>query len=100
MCPCLKCFTSNTKEGSSKCLNKCRKGNVACPLYSNETIIEQPTDFTLLTDKYTKEAKNFMQSSVEEYKKPFFLYMGYPQTHHPQFASKKGFELENSIFEC
>ena len=60
-------------------------------VFSNETIIEQPTDFTLLTEKYNKAAIKFIEDSVHEHKKPFFLYMGYHQTHHPQFARKPKF---------
>ena len=90
MCPCVKCFTSDTINGTSTCWNKCRKNNVGCPLFHDEKIVEQPTDFTLLSEKYTNKALEFMKSSVEEHKKPFFLYFGYHQTHHPQFASKNG----------
>jgi arylsulfatase A len=88
MCPCLKCFDIDARNGSSSCHNECRNWNVGCPVFSDETIIEQPTDFTLLTNKYTKAAVDFIQSSVHQHKKPFFLYMAYHQTHHPQFAGE------------
>ena len=88
MCPCFKCFVTDAKNKDASCLNECRYKNVGCPVFSNETIIEQPTDFTLLTEKYNKAAIKFIEDSVHEHKKPFFLYMGYHQTHHPQFASK------------
>ena len=87
MCPCMKCFSTDIKNGNSSCWNKCRDQNVGCPLFSDEKVVEQPTDFTLLTEKYNNEALQFMQNSVQD-SKPFFLYMGYHQTHHPQFASK------------
>ena len=88
MCPCLKCFAIDARNGNSSCYNECRTWNVGCPVFSDETIIEQPTDFTLLTNKYTKAAVDFIQSSVQKHKKPFFLYMAYHQTHHPQFAGE------------
>ena len=88
MCPCLKCFAIDARNGSSSCYNKCRTWNVGCPVFSDETIIEQPTDFTLLTNKYTRAAVEFIQGSVHKHNKPFFLYMAYHQTHHPQFAGE------------
>ena len=103
MCPCLKCFAIDAINGNSSCYNQCRFQNVGCPVFSDEKIIEQPTDFTLLTEKYTKAAIEFIQSSVHEQKKPFFLYMGYHQTHHPQFAgtyiSKSIKKLEIPLFK-
>ena len=39
----------------------------------DEKIIEQPTDFTLLTEKYTKAAIEFIKNSAHEQKKHFFF---------------------------
>ena len=77
MCPCLKCFAIDAINGNSSCYNQCRFQNVGCPVFSDEKIIEQPTDFTLLTEKYTKAAIEFIKNSAHEQKKTFFLYMGY-----------------------
>ena len=89
MCPCLKCFGANVSNKSESCFDSCRPDSVGCPLFLNEEIIEQPTDLPHLTEKYTQAALKFVTSSVEKHKKPFFLYMAYHQTHHPQFASEK-----------
>ena len=79
------CFTA---ENQSSCYDHCRVDQVGCPLFFNEKIIEQPTDLTKLTEKYTQAALKFVKNSVRKQKKPFFLYMAYHQTHHPQFASE------------
>ena len=84
MCPCLKCFNSTTPS----CFDGCRIDMVGCPLFMDETIVEQPVDLTKLTKKYTKAAQAFIKKSLKM-KKPFFLYMAYHQTHHPQFASSE-----------
>ena len=48
-------------------------------------IVQQPTDLPNLTKLYTQKAIDFMNTSTIA-AKPFFLYMAYHQTHHPQFA--------------
>ena len=93
MCPCHICFPD---EG--KCNTGCNDGWVSCPVIEtkmakNSTtqptdlfkIIQQPADLPNLTNMYTNKALEYMEQSVEE-NKPFFLYMAYHQTHHPQFS--------------
>ena len=80
MCPCLKCFDT------APCYGNCRLDYVGCPLFLDENIVEQPVDLTKLTHKYTESAQAFITESVTN-QNPFFLYMAYPQTHFPQFAS-------------
>ena len=95
MCPCEICFPDN-----GHCNTGCRNELVSCPLIetkmSNSTtenkdgtfhIMQQPADLPSLTNLYTEKAIEYMQSSVSE-NKPFFLYMAYHQTHHPQFSGK------------
>ena len=65
----------------------CRPEMVGCPLFQDTSIVEQPTPLTNLTYKYTQAGKQFMEKSVLEDKAPFFLYLAYHQTHHPQFAN-------------
>ena len=77
-----------TAENQSSCYDHCRVDQVGCPLFFNEKIIEQPTDLTKLTEKYTQAALKFVKNSVRKQQKPFFLYLAYHQTHHPQFASE------------
>ena len=48
-------------------------------------IVQQPADLPNLTNVYTEKAIEYMEQSVNQ-NKPFFLYMAYHQTHHPQFA--------------
>src|SRR5262249_26403441 len=49
-------------------------------------IIEQPTDLSTLTRRYTEEALQFIQQHKT---KPFFLYFAHTYPHVPLFASKK-----------
>jgi arylsulfatase A-like enzyme len=55
-------------------------------LVRNDKIIEQPTDLSTLTKRYTEEALRFIQ---ENKKKPFFLYFAHTYPHVPLFASQK-----------
>ena len=48
-------------------------------------IVQQPADLPNLTNLYTQKAIEYMENSVSM-NKPFFLYMAYHQTHHPQFV--------------
>ncbi|TRY70082.1 hypothetical protein TCAL_16371 [Tigriopus californicus] len=67
------------------CFGQCNNGDVSCPLYSNTTIVEQPTSLPDLTQKYTHKAI----LEIERFSKsedPFFMYLAYHETHHPQFA--------------
>ncbi len=54
-------------------------------LYRNDKVIEQPTDLSLLTKRYTAEATQFIR---DHKKKPFFLYLPHTYPHMPLFASK------------
>ena len=112
MCPCKTCFPDN-----EPCIRACHNHYVSCPLIENEItkreivytevsnlgsfdfrkyygvkdsfrIVEQPSNLPKLTDLYTEKAIEFMKNS-SMIDKPFFLYMAYHQTHHPQFAGMK-----------
>jgi arylsulfatase A-like enzyme len=54
-------------------------------LLRNETIIEQPTDLSTLTRRYTEQAIAFIQKNKS---RPFFLYFAHSYPHVPLFASK------------
>lgn len=56
------------------------------PLYRNEELIEQPTDQTQLTRRYTEEAVKFIR---EQKSKPFFLYFPHTFPHVPLFRSER-----------
>ncbi|XP_065181771.1 arylsulfatase A-like isoform X1 [Sycon ciliatum] len=83
MCPCAICFYPN-----QSCFDGCRKGEAPCPLFMDNEIVQQPADLTTLTQRYTDAATGFIQKSAAA-KTPFFLYMAYQHTHHPQFAGQK-----------
>jgi arylsulfatase A len=57
-----------------------------CTLMRNGQPIEQPTDLSTLTKRYTEEAVRFLK---EHKKKPFFLYFAHTYPHVPLFASKQ-----------
>jgi arylsulfatase A-like enzyme len=54
-------------------------------LLRNDQIIEQPTDLSALTRRYTEEAIQFIHANK---KKPFFLYFAHTYPHVPLFASQ------------
>src|SRR5438309_7724389 len=51
-------------------------------LLRNDKIIEQPTDLSRLTRRYTDEAIQFIRTN---HKKPFFLYFAHTYPHVPLF---------------
>ena len=55
-------------------------------LMRNDKVIEQPTDLSTLTRRYTEEAVQFIQQNKA---KPFFLYFAHTYPHVPLFASGK-----------
>ena len=54
------------------------------PLMRNGKIVEQPTDQTTLTKRYTAEAVKFIRDKKSS---PFFLYFAHTFPHVPLFAS-------------
>jgi arylsulfatase A-like enzyme len=54
------------------------------PLYRNNEVIEQATDQTQLTKRYTQESVRFIK---ENHEKRFFLYVAHTFPHVPLFAS-------------
>jgi arylsulfatase A-like enzyme len=55
-------------------------------LMRNTNDIEQPTDLSTLTSRYTEQALQFIRDNK---RKPFFLYFPHTYPHVPLFASKK-----------
>jgi arylsulfatase A-like enzyme len=55
-------------------------------LLRNEKVIEQPTDLSTLTRRYTEEAVAFIRTNKTH---PFFLYFAHTYPHVPLFASQK-----------
>ena len=60
------------------------------PLYYNNDIIQQPVNITMTPQFYTDACLDFINSAINN-GQPFFLYMAFHQTHHPQFASSQFF---------
>ena len=56
------------------------------PLLEGNEVIEFPTDQTLLTQRYTEKAIEFID---ENKNRPFFLYLAHTMPHIPLFASEK-----------
>ncbi|MCP4846845.1 MAG: sulfatase [Verrucomicrobiaceae bacterium] len=54
------------------------------PLMRDEKVIEYPCDQKTLTNRYTKEAVEFIGRNAD---KPFFLYLPHTMPHIPLFAS-------------
>jgi len=55
-------------------------------LMQNDKVIEQPTDLSTLTRRYTEQALAFIQKNKRQ---PFFLYFAHTYPHVPLFASEK-----------
>ncbi|PYJ06775.1 MAG: arylsulfatase [Verrucomicrobia bacterium] len=55
-------------------------------LMRGDKVIEQPTDLSTLTRRYTEEAVKFVEQNKT---KPFFLYFAHTYPHVPLFASTK-----------
>ncbi|XP_078275729.1 arylsulfatase A [Rhinoraja longicauda] len=80
-CQNLTCFPPDTK-----CYGKCDQGVVLLPLIKNDKVVQQPINFTKLTPKYNRFARDFILRATKQ-GKPFFLYYASHHTHYPQFAS-------------
>ena len=65
-------------------IDKPRKNWV--PLMRNEQVAEYPCDQSTLTQRYTREAIQFMETNKDQ---PFFLYMPHTMPHIPLAASEK-----------
>ena len=59
MCPCTQCFPHQRP-----CHDSCRPDTVSCPLYRDQTIIQQPAQLTTLTNTYTAEAVKFIKVKI------------------------------------
>ena len=70
-------------------------------LMQNTTVIESPVVLNTLTQRYTQQAKNFIQRSKNS---PFFLYMAHTFPHiplaaSPSFLGKSGLGLYGDVVE-
>jgi len=61
------------------------RGDPPLPLVKQEQVIEAPANQATLTQRYTREAVNFIERNR---KRPFFLYLPHTFPHLPLFASK------------
>ncbi|XP_078491159.1 arylsulfatase-like [Ciona intestinalis] len=57
-----------------------------CFVYNGSTIVEQPVNFSTLTDKITSDAKNFISNNRLN---SFFLYFSPPQAHRALFCAER-----------
>ncbi|XP_078673944.1 arylsulfatase A-like [Branchiostoma floridae x Branchiostoma belcheri] len=89
MCPCPVCFWPKVPCGLN---DNCGSQWTGCPVYENDRIVEQPADLLTLSSRYVKQASRFIQTSADR-GNPFFLYLAFQHTHHPQFA---GVEFTNT----
>ena len=56
------------------------------PLIRDEKIIEQPANYSTLTQRYAQEAVALITAAATS-NKPFFLYLAFGHVHVPQFAA-------------
>ena len=62
-----------------------RRGDPPLPLVKQNNVIEAPANQATLTQRYTREAVNFIERNR---KRPFLLYLPHTFPHLPLFASK------------
>jgi len=55
------------------------------PLMRNDEVVEYPCDQTTLTQRYTRDAVEFIRANKD---RPFFLYLPHTMPHVPLFASE------------
>ncbi|MFT5471383.1 MAG: arylsulfatase A, partial [Verrucomicrobiales bacterium] len=60
------------------------RGDPPLPLVKGKAVIEAPADQATLTQRYTREAIDFLERNAD---KPFFLYLPHTFPHLPLFAS-------------
>lgn len=58
------------------------------PLYSDNYIVEQPTDFSTYTPRQTQESIKFIRNATNEHK-PFFLLHTWAMPHVPLFTANE-----------
>ncbi|MGB1927511.1 MAG: sulfatase family protein, partial [Rubripirellula sp.] len=56
------------------------------PLLRDDQVIEQEPDQRQITQRYTKEAVQFIENNQDQ---PFFLYLPHTMPHWPQYASER-----------
>ncbi len=71
------------------------------PLLRDETVLEENTDRTALTPRYTEDAVRYIEESNGE---PFFLYLAFSYPHDPpmgspRFHGKSGFGNQGDAIE-
>ena len=71
------------------------------PIIHDEKIIEQPANYTTLTQRYVEHAEAFITNASLS-GTPFFLYLPFSHVHVPQFAANPGkqpcVKLSNILF--
>ncbi|WP_282124520.1 sulfatase family protein [Algibacter mikhailovii] len=77
-------FNEGLTVGDYKAANPKKKFRNKVPLVEGSNVIEWPVNQSLLTNKYTNKAKQFI---IENKEKPFFLYMAHSMPHIPLYAS-------------
>lgn len=79
-CPCTACFAPN-----ETCAISCQPTWAPCPLFENQTIVQQPADLLTLSSAYVRAGRDFIRRSVNR-GVPFLLYFCSHHVHSPQFA--------------
>jgi len=78
-----------------------KSNNQTKELWRDDELIEKPFENRLLTEKFTRQAVNFIKSNKD---KPFFLYIPYTAPHfpvqpHPDWKGKSSFGKYGDVVE-
>ncbi|MBC8243960.1 MAG: sulfatase-like hydrolase/transferase [Verrucomicrobia bacterium] len=78
-----------------------KSNNQTDELWRDDTLLEKPYENRLLTEKFTREAIDFIRANKA---KPFFLYLPYSAPHfpvepHPDWEGKSNFGVYGDVVE-
>lgn len=89
------------RQGFDKTYYVNKSNNQTTKIWMHDDVVEDPFDNRLLTEKFTHQAKAFIQENKEN---PFFLYLPYTAPHfpveaHPDFKGASEFGVYGDVVE-
>ena len=89
------------RQGFDKTYYVNKSNNQTTKIWNHDDVVEDPFDNRLLTEKFTHQAKAFIQENKEN---PFFLYLPYTAPHfpveaHPKFKGTSEFGVYGDVVE-